>query len=635
MDDESLVVHARLRDELSRPIRAAKAAVAETAREVRALGRDASGTSTHIGAVATASGGLRSSLRDLDGHVSGVANRLTNVLGTALRRTSLLLGGLSVVAAGFGLKAAANFEQARVAFGALLGDAKAGEALFLRLRNFANVTPFETADVASAAQTLLRYGVAADKVEGIVKRLGDAAATTMNPAESLGGLALALGQTTSAGVLRGDDARQLQARGVNVYKFFQEQLGLTRAEVLKLGEAGQLSADTLIEGILAGDRALGVIDGSAEKLGKTLGGRLSTLKDTLSVGLADAAKPAVDALSELIGTSDKPGVLMRGLGDLIGKVGPPLFTLVGRIVGLVSSAMPIVAPLLDAIVSGIGQLLDAAAPAFSLLEPVVDELVVALGELVTALVPVMPDLVRGFVAIVGLLPDLVRLLTMLVPLVGPIANIVEALASFGPTRGIMLGVLGALLAYSALAGPTKALWGFAQALRGVAMAQAGVAGAGAAGGPGAAGAAGMGGAGMLGGGLAVGAGAIGAFGSYTDAAKHGASAGNVLGGAASGALIGGGLGSVIPGVGTLFGAGAGALFGGGGALLSGWLGHRSAASAPAAAMPAIDSGVYMQPGAVVINAPGADAQQVAALIPSAIDRYQRDRDERGVRASRG
>ena len=72
---------------------------------------------------------------------------------------SALAGGAA--AAGAGIKAvtaAADFEQTKVAFTTLIGDAAKAEATLAKLRELGAQTPFEFPELADAGRKLIAFG---------------------------------------------------------------------------------------------------------------------------------------------------------------------------------------------------------------------------------------------------------------------------------------------------------------------------------------------------------------------------------------------------------------------------------------------------------------------------------------------
>jgi tape measure domain-containing protein len=541
MADE-LTIRAHLINEVSGPAREARADIRELTAETKVANAvEATATSSHRKHA--------DSVQALHQRILGLSSSLGGQLATGLKLATVGIAGLGGAAALFGLKAASSFQSTRVAFDTMLGSVEAGGALFKQLQQINLKSPFELSQLTQATQVLLRYGVAADQVVGVTQGIANAAALSgPRMVENLDKISLALGQVQAKGKLQGEEARQLAEAGINAYGVYERQLGLTRDQVEKLGEAGKLSGNILLDAVAKGDLGIQGLDTAAAKLAGTLQGQFSNLKDLLNVGLADAAQPLAAQLGTLIGSPDQPGSLVSGLQALITNVGPPLFTLVGDLADLLTSALPTLGPILTAIVGGVGELLAAGRPALQALAPVSDKLAASLGGLVTALVPVMPDLVRAFVALVAVLPTFVDLLADLVPLVAPILRLIDGFLELGPVNHALAVLLGGLLAYRAVSGVVTVLQNMRGAILGVAGAEREEAAA-----------RGLGGsAGAIGvaGGLVAG-GALLLSGSKS-AAKHGPTLGSDLQTVGGTAVLGATIGSVVPGVGTAIGAGAGA-----------------------------------------------------------------------------
>lgn len=553
MADETLTIRATLHNEIAGPARAAKAELAGVREEVNR---------TNAASSSAASGGtakLRAGLNDVEGSggklrrtLEGLSGHLTGAFLSALRMTAIGLGAVTIAAGVFGLKAASNFQQTRVAFDTMLGSVEQGGALFKSLQDLNLKSPFELGQITQATQVLLRYGVAAQDVVGVTKGIANAAALSgPAAAENLQRMALALGQVQAKGHLAGEEARQLAEAGINAYLPYMKVLGLTRDEVEKLGEQGKLTGNILLDAVARGDVGINGMNEAAEKLSLTLGGQFSNLKDLLSVGLSDAAGPLVKTLSTIIGTPDHPGALVAGITGLVQTAGPPIFDLLGHIATLVSSALPSLAPILTALATGAGRILDALGPGLAGLAPVADDMGSALVELVDALAPEMPQLADAFVQLAKVAPEFVRLLADVVPLVDPMLRLMAGLLGLGPVRVMMADLLFVLLGYRALNAVADVIRGLAGSFRGLAAAEEAETAAAGAG----AGARGM--PGLPGGvnrALPLGMAAVPLF---ADAAKHKGTArsdAEFIGGMG---LTGAAIGSVVPGVGTLIGGAVG------------------------------------------------------------------------------
>jgi hypothetical protein len=112
------------------------------------------------------------------------------VAGTAMKAStaSALAGGAA--AAGAGIKAvtaAADFEQTKVAFTTLIGDAAKAEATLGKLRELGAQTPFEFPELADAGRKLIAFGESADTVPETLRRIGDVSAGVQAPVGELTG----------------------------------------------------------------------------------------------------------------------------------------------------------------------------------------------------------------------------------------------------------------------------------------------------------------------------------------------------------------------------------------------------------------------------------------------------------------
>lgn len=621
---EELVVHAQMRDDLSEPVQ-------EATRDVRQLG-DAVDRVDRSGRRA-AGGGLSRFERGVTA-LSRVARRahgdlmtMSATVGGALTRTlergTLALGAAAGAATFFGLKTAASYETSRVALEAMTGSAAEAERVFSFLKKLDPVAPFDLGQLMAVSTTLASSGLSGQKLLDAVQGVVDVASATPNPTESLDRISIAIGQIRSGGALLTQDLNQLVQAGVPVGQALEKAFGMTLAEFRQAQASGSLGLDP--DKFL--ETLFGMRVGVAEKVATdTLTGLWSSVRSRVQQGLAAAAIPLLEEVKAQLPAIEEV------VGELVGGLGPPLIRLGITLAKFLAPAIKVVAPVLEAIATGVGTLLTAMAPALGQLEPVMVDLATSIAELVTELVPVMPDLVDLFVALVKVLPAFVDLLTDLVPLIAPMARLATALLDFGPTRGILAGLLTVLLGYRALAGVVGYLYAFAGGLGAINA-------AGGAGGVPAGGAGGVPGkAAGKGGGLLKGVAALTGVGlmfeGNVEGARSGLSLGQVAAGAGGGALVGGTLGSVLPGVGTAIGAGAGAIIGGAGAALSGIFGGKKkepkAPPLPPIPAAASTSSTTYQfgPGAIAVYDPASNLD-IAAGVDRGIRTYDRDRHERG------
>ncbi len=455
---EELVLHASLRDELTAPLARVRGEVAAVSREATRVAAATNASSQSFTRMETASKRLHVSMGSLDTRLRSMSSTIGGALVTGIKRGVTAFGLLTAVVVGFGIKAASNFQLARNSFETLLGSAEKGNALFKELQTLNFKTPFELKELDSSAQQLLRFGVAGGQVVPLLKSIGDIAATSDQPAEALQRLSLAMGQVISKGTLMGQDARQLQEAGFDPYTVLANRLGKTRSEVLQLGAAGKLSSADLVSSLISESDGLERFRGGAAKANQTLFGQFSNLKDQLAVDLAGAAQPLVAQL-----TANMP-MITALVSGLVSKIGPPMFTLVGKLGNLLLKFFPILEPIITAVANGFGQLLDAAGPAVDALAPLGGKIGESLGRFFTALVPLMPKLIELLGKLLELLPKILDNLIHLMPLFEGVIDFMTAVLSNSAATSVIAGLLTALLGYRMLGGVIGTLMGFANAL---------------------------------------------------------------------------------------------------------------------------------------------------------------------------
>jgi tape measure domain-containing protein len=611
-------------DGATRTIRGVREQVAAVGRETRAVGDPSVGRG--LSDLGGSFGALSRQVEGLHGGLLNASGALGDFAGRQVRNAALGLGALAAAAGAFGLRASSSFEQSEIAFGTLLGSVEAGNSLFAQLQAYNLKTPFELDQIAQATQTLLQFGFTGDNVVTTLQSISDVAATSANPADNLGRIALAIGQIRSAGVIRGQDLLQLTEAGFPARDLLKQLTGLSGPELQKELEGGlDLPAEEFIAAIDARAGVLSRYAGGAERQAQTLSGVFSNLKDQLNVDLADAVDPLALGLKQAIPE------IMKDLNALVTTVAPPLTELFLTLLNGAAGALTTLTPVLEAIATGVGEFAAAAGPGLVGLRPVALDLADAFGDLFDVLVDNAPELTALFVGLVEILPDLIRLVAELAPVVGTLADGLGQLLAVDGVTEVMAGLLLTLLAYRALAPVIGIVVGMSSALTGLAAAQtaAAASGAGAAGAGAAAGAAGAG-AGAAAGRRGLGRGARGGIG---------------------GLLLGGGLlaepslmgdASTIGGgalAGSAFGV-PGALVGtavGGGVVL----GRRLAAGDREDAMalaPSVPSGVgasqvtysrqtTVEPGAVTVLNPTSNVD-VAQAVQDGIRAYEDEQDRR-------
>ena len=265
-------------------------------------------------------------------------------MSSSVSAGTIALGNLMARAAETGLRAVGELAKAGVSYNSqmedyttnfrvMLGSTEAAALKVEELKTMAAKTPFGMEDLASATQTLLSFGIEADKTTDILSMLGD---ISLGDKEKLSSLTLAFAQVSSAGKLTGQDLLQMINAGFNPLqsisektgasigdlkekmaggkgsKEFQKMIKAAQKEVKKMGDGASESAKLLAQigkdGAISAEMVAYAFESATseggrfyngmEEASKTFSGQLSTLKDDLGALVGDVFQPAFDWLSD-------------------------------------------------------------------------------------------------------------------------------------------------------------------------------------------------------------------------------------------------------------------------------------------------------------------------------------------------
>ena len=272
-----------------------------------------------------------------------------------------------------GIQYNAQMEDYASNFKVMLGSTEAAAEKVESLKVMAAKTPFEMSDLASATQTLLAFGIEADKTDGIMKMLGD---VSLGNSQKFSSLATVFGQVSSTGKLMGQDLLQFINQGFNPLQVIAEKTGATmgdlknvmsgdktsrefrnmvkaaQKEVKKMGDGASDSAKLLAQigedGVISAEMVQkafeiatsegGQFFNGMEEASKTFNGQMSTLGDNVNGLIGRFFEPMsnmltgkilpgainiVDKLSEAFDESGFSGMAEAAKGifkNLVGKV---------------------------------------------------------------------------------------------------------------------------------------------------------------------------------------------------------------------------------------------------------------------------------------------------------------------------
>lgn len=192
------------------------------------------------------------------------------------KRVGVGIGIAGVAAAKFGLSFNATMEQNQIAFTYFLGSAEKAKAYMKDLFDLAAQTPFEFTNLASAAKQMIAFGFSAGEAYENLKSIGNAVSALGTGQEGINRIVLALGQMKAAGVVQGDELRQFQEAGINVYKYLEKAGLITKADIGQIGDM-HLDATKAISAIMAGMNK--DFEGMTDVQAKSWKGLISTIRD--------------------------------------------------------------------------------------------------------------------------------------------------------------------------------------------------------------------------------------------------------------------------------------------------------------------------------------------------------------------
>jgi tape measure domain-containing protein len=168
-----------------------------------------------------------------------------------------------------------EIESLEISFETLLGSKDKAEELFGAIREFAVQTPMTMDALASGAQTLLGFGIEAEKVMPILQSIGD---ISMGDAQKFNSLTLAFAQASSAGKLAGQDFLQMVNAGFNPLNEMAKQTGKSIKELKEDMENGAIKTEQLEAAFLSATAEGGMFHDMLKKQSQGIQGALSNLQ---------------------------------------------------------------------------------------------------------------------------------------------------------------------------------------------------------------------------------------------------------------------------------------------------------------------------------------------------------------------
>ncbi len=196
-------------------------------------------------------------------------------LGTAIAGL-----GASVAASFASLRKSADFSDIRMQFETLLGGYKEAEEMLTNLQNLSAKTPLQLTAVTDAATQLLAVGTEKSLITDELRMLGDLA---MGNEQKFGLLTDAYSKLRAKGKVTLEELNRFTENGVPLLGQMAENLGVSNAELQKMVSSGKIKLKDIQGAMKDLTEEGGMFFEMMEKKSQGVNGKLSTLRDNLSM----------------------------------------------------------------------------------------------------------------------------------------------------------------------------------------------------------------------------------------------------------------------------------------------------------------------------------------------------------------
>lgn len=189
------------------------------------------------------------------------------------------------------IKTAAEFERYQIMLDKLQGGPEGGAKAMDWIKQFTQETPYAVNEVTNSFVKLKAFGL--DPMDGTMQAIADQASMMGGTAETLDGIALALGQAWTKGKLQGEEALQLLERGVPVWDYLAKAskelgknngLGYTNQQLQEMASKGQLTRKAIKDLI---DQMGKASQGAAKNQMNSWNGMISNMGDSWTLFKTD------------------------------------------------------------------------------------------------------------------------------------------------------------------------------------------------------------------------------------------------------------------------------------------------------------------------------------------------------------
>lgn len=265
------------------------------------------------------------------------SSALDGMVGKATSAAAALVGiGSAAGSLGIGVKLAADFEQAEIAFATMLGSANNAKILMEDIKEFAAQTPFEIPGLVQATKSLIAFGVGQGDVLDTLRRIGDISSGIGAPVKEIAEL---YGKAKIQGRLFQEDINQLTGRGIPIIQELAKQFRVSESAIKGMVEKGQVNFGHLEVAFRSLTDEGGKFHGLMQVQSQSIGGLFSTMKDSVSgvlremgqsfLAAADGARLLKAATSFIDSMTTGFRILGAIIGGIVGVVSNVIETFMG------------------------------------------------------------------------------------------------------------------------------------------------------------------------------------------------------------------------------------------------------------------------------------------------------------------
>lgn len=237
--------------------------------------------------------------------IKGAGLSAAAAVGTVAAAMAAAAGALLVAGGKWAVHNLSFQEDSLAAFKIMLGSQEAADRTFKQATKFAATTPFSSEEVISGYQRFLTAGFGEDKLDTLMKAVGDVGANMGN--EKMQSVSIALGQIKAKGKLQGEEMMQLAEAGVgqmSVFEALERILGKSNEAVKKLVTTGKVTGEQGVEAVIEAIRQTqsgGELGSAMKAKSRTLTGLFSSAADIPSTLLFNSnALASLDPIKDLV-----------------------------------------------------------------------------------------------------------------------------------------------------------------------------------------------------------------------------------------------------------------------------------------------------------------------------------------------